>query len=161
MSARLPLPYIRPFGSKCFAGGLLHFRGSGFKAGDLLEPVSPTASAAPSSQVQPSPVSSILCSNRPKGKNSTPAKAGTDNRPFLFDARTFQMVSPTPAFLARTRPFVTFANDILRPFGRFARPNRPRRGGRAAECGGLLDPPALLALANFQVFSGLYVALSG
>ena len=55
MSARLPLPYIRPFGSKCFAGGLLHFRGSGFKAGDLLAPVSPTASAAPSSQVQPSP----------------------------------------------------------------------------------------------------------
>jgi len=30
-----------------------------------------------------------------------------------------------------------------------------------AECGGLLDSPALLALANFQVFSGLYVALSG
>src|SRR3989441_2106550 len=37
MSVQLPLPYIRPFGSKCFAGGLLHFRGSGFKAGDLLE----------------------------------------------------------------------------------------------------------------------------
>src|SRR6266566_5918240 len=32
-SARLPLPYIRPFGSKCFAGGLLHFRSSGFKQG--------------------------------------------------------------------------------------------------------------------------------
>ncbi len=46
MSVQLPLPYIRPFGSKCFAGGLLHFRGSGFKAGDLLEPVSPPASAA-------------------------------------------------------------------------------------------------------------------
>src|SRR5207245_447898 len=26
MSVQLPLPYIRPFGSKCFAGGLLHFR---------------------------------------------------------------------------------------------------------------------------------------
>src|SRR2546425_5505200 len=26
MSVELPLPYIRPFGSKCFAGGLLHFR---------------------------------------------------------------------------------------------------------------------------------------
>src|SRR6266566_6190049 len=52
-SARLPLPYIRPFGSKCFAGGLLHFRGSGFKAGDLLEPLSPPASAAPSSHCSP------------------------------------------------------------------------------------------------------------
>src|SRR6184192_2252482 len=36
MLVRLPLPYIRPFGSKCFAVGLLHFGGSGFKAGDLL-----------------------------------------------------------------------------------------------------------------------------
>jgi hypothetical protein len=48
MSVELPLPYIRPFASKCFAGGSLHFRGSGFKAGDLLEPVSPPMSAAPS-----------------------------------------------------------------------------------------------------------------
>src|SRR5260370_16927637 len=47
MSVQLPLPYIRPFGSKCFAGGLLHFRGSGFKARDLQEPASPAPSAAP------------------------------------------------------------------------------------------------------------------
>src|SRR6266446_7393112 len=75
MSARLPLPYIRPFGSKCFAGGLLHFRGSGFKAGDLLEPASPPASAAPSMEVSPAP-DDILCSKHPKGKNSCPATAG-------------------------------------------------------------------------------------
>src|SRR6266852_8347837 len=75
MSVQLPLPYIRPFGSKCFAGGLLHFRGSGFKAGDLLEPVSPPASAAPSVEVSPAP-DDILCSKHPKGKNSCPATAG-------------------------------------------------------------------------------------
>src|SRR5580704_1823933 len=34
----LPLSYIRPFGSKCFAGGLLHVRGSGLEAKDLQEP---------------------------------------------------------------------------------------------------------------------------
>jgi len=75
MLVQLPLPYIRPFGSKCFAGGLLHFRGSGFKAGDLLEPESPPASAAPSMEVYPAP-DAILCSKHPKGKNSRPATAG-------------------------------------------------------------------------------------
>jgi hypothetical protein len=56
MPVRLLLPYIRQFGSKCFAGGLLHFRGSGLKARDLLEPVFPAslpAPAAPSLEVQP------------------------------------------------------------------------------------------------------------
>ena len=72
MLVQLPLPYIRPFGSKCFAGGLLHFRGSGFKAGDLLEPESPPASAAPSMEMFPA----ILCSKLPKRKNSRPATAG-------------------------------------------------------------------------------------
>ncbi len=102
MSARLPLPYIRPFGSKCFAGGLLHFRGSGFKAGDLLEPVSPPASAAPSSQVQPSPVSSILCSNRPKGKNSSPAippNRDPTTDPYLLDARNSKWSAQHQHFL--------------------------------------------------------------
>src|SRR5467141_3874588 len=75
MLVQPPLPYIRPFGSKCFAGGLLHFRGSGFKAGDLLEPESPPASAAPSMEVYPAP-DAILCSKHPKGKNSRPATAG-------------------------------------------------------------------------------------
>src|SRR6266480_2084227 len=45
------------------------------------------------------------------------------------------------------------AADLLRP-------NRPRRGGRAAECGGLLNLPALFALADFHVFSVIYAALS-
>src|SRR5467141_2542469 len=75
MLVQPPLPYIRTFGSKCFAGGLLHFRGSGFKAGDLLEPESPPASAAPSMEVYPAP-DAILCSKHPKGKNSRPATAG-------------------------------------------------------------------------------------
>ena len=75
MLVQLLLPYIRAFGSKCFAGGLLHFRGSGFKAGDLLEPESPPASAAPSMEVYPAP-DAILCSKHPKGKNSRPATAG-------------------------------------------------------------------------------------
>ena len=74
------------------------------------------------------------------------------------------MVSPTPAFLARSRPFVTFVNDILRPFGRFARPNRPPRGGRAAECAGLRDHllPCLRSPISkyFQDFALLSVALS-
>src|SRR6267143_7042545 len=40
------------------------------------------------------------------------------------------------------------------------RPNRPRRGGRAAECGGLLNLPALFALADFHLFSVIYAAFS-
>src|SRR5260370_2485333 len=36
----------------------------------------------------------------------------------------------------------------------------PRRGGRAAECGGLLNLPALFALADFHLFSVIYAALS-
>jgi hypothetical protein len=75
MLVQLPLPYIRPFGSKCFAGGSLHFRGSGFKAGDLLEPESPPASAASSMEMFPA-LDAILCSKLPKRKNSRPATAG-------------------------------------------------------------------------------------
>src|ERR1700704_2915120 len=37
---------------------------------------------------------------------------------------------------------------------------QPRRGGRAAKCGGLLNTPALFALADFHVFSVIYAALS-
>jgi hypothetical protein len=43
LSVVLPLFYIRPFGSKCFAGGLLQFRGSGSEAKDLQDPPSPSA----------------------------------------------------------------------------------------------------------------------
>jgi len=37
---------------------------------------------------------------------------------------------------------------------------RTRRGGRVAECGGLLNPPALFALADFHAFSIIYDVLS-
>jgi len=36
MSVQLPLRYIRPFRSKCFAGGLLHFHGSDLRTRGLL-----------------------------------------------------------------------------------------------------------------------------
>src|SRR5437899_8452429 len=64
--AALPLPYIRLYGPKCFARGLLHLRGSGIEAKDLPEP--------PSHQGQPSPWvgviarENIVVSNRAKGK---------------------------------------------------------------------------------------------
>ena len=41
ISTELPVHYIRPIGSKCFAGELLHFRGSVFDAGDLRVPLLP------------------------------------------------------------------------------------------------------------------------
>src|SRR5437870_11726225 len=50
----------------------------------------------------PCPVSSILCSNRPKGKNSSPAKAESDNRPFLFDASNSQWSAQHQHFLRET-----------------------------------------------------------
>jgi hypothetical protein len=85
---------------------------------------------------------SILWSKHPKGKNSCPARGGTlaDNRPTLFDAKKGQMVIRKLTFLAKTDPvgepylvvYSGHSTDLLRP-------NRPRRGGRAAECGGLLN----------------------
>jgi len=74
MSCLLPLPYIRPCGTKCFAGGLLHFRGPGFEAEDLQEPhlrLGPRLA-----------VVDILCSKLRKGKIYRPAKAG---RPLTTD----------------------------------------------------------------------------
>ena len=102
MSVVLPLPYIRPFRSKCFAGGLLHTHGSCFSTGGLLELESPPASAASPIGASLAPYA-ILCLKHPKGKNPHPASAGTlaDNRPTLLDAKRDQMVSLEGAFLAR------------------------------------------------------------
>jgi hypothetical protein len=92
MSVVLPLPYIRPFGSKCFVGDLLHFRASGLKAGDLLEPVSPPAPAAPLGVAGPK-CHSMFKSPQRKEFPSCPSGTFADNRPNLFDAKKREMVS--------------------------------------------------------------------
>jgi hypothetical protein len=101
MSVVLPLPYIRQFRSKCFAGDLLHFRASGLKAGDLLEPVSPPAPAAPSGVANPKCHSMF---KSPERKEFPSCLSGTfaDNRPKLFDAEKRQMVSQEQIISLRT-----------------------------------------------------------
>src|SRR5229473_2916040 len=71
------------------------------------------------------------------------------------------MVSRKQAFLAKTDTVYGFCLVIYSIHSAaLLRPNRPRRGGRAAECGGLLNLPALFALADFHLFSVIYAALS-
>src|SRR5260370_4203648 len=122
MSVVLPLPYIRPFGSKCFAVGLLHVHCSSFRIGGLLELKSPSASAAFLMGASPA-LCAILCSKHPKGKNPHPARAGPSltTRTTLLDARKGKIVSRKAAFLDKNRsPFPALFNAILLPFGRFS-----------------------------------------
>ena len=102
MSARLPLPYIRPFGSKCFAGGLLHFRGSGFKAGDLLEPVSPPASAAPPAQCHPFYVQIAR-----KERIPVPPRRETTTDPFCL-TQEIPNGQPNPSISCKNQTFCDF-----------------------------------------------------
>src|SRR5260370_36924718 len=100
MSVVLPLPYIRPFGSKCFAVGLLHVHCSGFRIGGLLELKSPSASTAFLMGASPT-LGAILCSKHPKGKNPHPAMPGPTLTPrtTLLDARKDNIVNRKPAIL--------------------------------------------------------------
>jgi hypothetical protein len=101
MSVVLPLPYIRPFASKCFAVGVLQVHGSGFRIGSLLEPKSPPTSAASQWGVSLAP-NAILCLKHPKGKNPHPAR-GTlaDNPTHSLGRKQGQMVSSQNGLLAR------------------------------------------------------------
>jgi len=84
-----------------------------------------------------------------------------DNRPTLFDGRNGQIFQPETNISTKTAPscgrslmiYLNYSADLLRSI-------RPRRGGRAAECGGLLNLPALFALADFHLFSVIHAALS-
>jgi hypothetical protein len=154
MPVQLLLPYIRPCGSKCFAGDLLHFRGSGFKAGDLQEPALPSVFAASSGGIRPAP-HTILCSKRPKGKNSHYHPRGGHSLtadPPMFDAKTGQMVSRIATFLLHLPRLCRTLMIYLRHSADLLRSIRPRRGGRAAECGGLLIHPDLFVQTNFHFF---------
>jgi len=80
MPVRLPLPYIRPPGAKCFAGGLLHFSGSGFKAGDLLEPVAPLGQPHPPWRCS-QPLKPFYVQNRRKERLPMPPRNSPSSRP--------------------------------------------------------------------------------
>ena len=136
----------------------------GFKAGDLLEPVSPPTDVSRTLYGRAaSPRCHYSMFKTPERKEFPSRQGGTfaDNRPTPFDARKPQMVSRKRTISAKTGPscdvhlmlYSGHSADLLRP-------NRPRRGGRAAECGGLLNPPALFALTVFYVFSVVCAALS-
>ncbi len=70
-----------------------------------------------------------------------------DNRPTLFDAEKDQIFQPETNISAETAPsrgrslmiYSTHSAGLLRSI-------RPRRGGRAAECGGLLTPMGHIAI---------------
>ncbi|SRR6266481_3335932 len=121
MSVQLPLPYIRPFGSKCFAGGLLHVRGSGFKPGDL-----PGNRQLRRHQAAPrrrhgflgfySMFKTLERKEFPSHRNGILA----DNRPTMFDAKNGQMSVATNHF-PKTLPICeTPHSAITKPFVRFA-----------------------------------------
>ncbi len=92
MSVVLPLPFIRPFGSKCFAGGLLHIHSSGFRTRGLLELKSIGISRIPDGCVAGPTCHSMF--KTPERKESSSRKGGTlaDNRPILLDAEKGKMV---------------------------------------------------------------------
>jgi len=94
MPVQLLLPYIRPLRSKCFAGGILHIRGSGFKAGDLPVTDSSTGLACALARGKASPDAYSMC-KAPERKDSLSRLGGTlaDNRPAYFDAKRSKMDS--------------------------------------------------------------------
>jgi hypothetical protein len=75
-------PYIRPSGSKCFARGLLHFGGSGFKAGDLLEPVAPLGQPHPPWRCS-QPLKPFYVQNTRKERVPIPPGNSPNSRPGL------------------------------------------------------------------------------
>src|SRR6267143_1364987 len=84
MSCLLPLPYIRPCGTKCFAGGLLHFRGPGFEAGYLREPQLRPERGYPARH-------SMFKTPEMEDSPSRPGGTLADNRPIPFDTKSGQM----------------------------------------------------------------------
>src|SRR6266436_437561 len=155
MSVQLPLPYIRPFGSKCFAGGLLHVRGSGFKPGDL-----PGNRQLRRHQPAPRRRHGFLgfysmCKTLERKEFSSHRNGIlADNRPTMFDAKNGQMVSRKPItspncphLRARLVRYSGHSSDLLRTI-------RPRRGARAAECGGLLTLHAQQCAKRIRVKCG-------
>jgi hypothetical protein len=100
MLIRLPLPYIRPLGSKCFAGGYstLAVRAGSYWNRNHGRPPAST----PSTEVRLIP-SDILCSKQAKRKNSNPASSGSSLTTDPFDWTRGQSNSqPQSAFIAQT-----------------------------------------------------------
>ncbi len=90
----------------------------------------------------------------PERKEFPSRHGGTlaDNRPTLFDAKKVKW-SAGKTSPPETDPFCDFRSMIHSCHSVvLLRPNRPRRGGRAAECGGLLILPALFVLTDFDSF---------
>jgi hypothetical protein len=106
MPVRLPLPYIRQFGSKCFAGGSLHSRGAVFQGTGLtgtgISGNSPGASRTLSGRVAGSRCHFMFKTPERKEFPSRPGGTLANNRPTLFDARRSQMVSRKRTFSAKS-----------------------------------------------------------
>src|SRR5882762_5950675 len=94
MSCLLPLPYIRPCGTKCFAGGLLHFRGPGFEAEDLQEPHLQHGHGWPC-------FTFYVQSSGKERFTVPPRRALADHRPIPLDAKRGQMFWLNRRFLAK------------------------------------------------------------
>jgi len=112
---RLPLPYIRPIGSKCFAGGLLHFAVRVSKQG--------TYGNRRLHRCQPHPPRGVASPKRhsmfktPERKEFPSRRSGAlaDNRPTPFDAKSGEMFRQK---YLKTRGNHCRRLTILRPFGR-------------------------------------------
>jgi hypothetical protein len=159
MLIRLPLPYIRPLGSKCFAGGYstLAVRAGSYWNRNHGRPPAST----PSTEVRLIP-SDILCSKQAKRKNSNPASSGSSLTTDPFDWTRGQSNSQPPIGIYRANcpHWLPLFNDLLGFSVDLFWPNRPRRGGRVAECGGLLILPDPFAQTDFHVFCSHYRFLS-
>jgi hypothetical protein len=123
-----------------FRGRLLHFRSSGFKAEDLLKPASPPPSARPSGRCcYPEHYSMFKTAER-KEFSSHRGRILVDNRPTLFDAKKGQIVSWNQSLPPSNCRIYEHGLMLYSDHSAvLLRPDRPRRGGRAAECGGLLN----------------------
>jgi len=140
-SVPLPLPYIRPFGSKCFAGGFAPVSRFGLQSKELT---GTGCSAGISHPQDGGTASSNLHSmfKTPERKEFPSHQAGAlaDSRPIMFDAKNGQMVSRNQS-LPQTVPICELG--LVRYSGHSS--DLPwtislRRGSGAAECGGLLTP---------------------
>jgi len=114
VSVQLPLPYIRPVGSKCFAGGLCStFAVRASKQGTYWNRQLCRASGRPHDRGTASP-NPILCSKHEKGKNQ--ARALADSRPKCLTQRTGKWSVATNHF-TQTVPICGFGSTCTGGIG--------------------------------------------
>ena len=93
------------------------------------------------------PTKPIGFSNRTGGKE----KVDLRMRIKVFDPAVLEAMRRMQATLEELRRGQQKASSILSFDGKTVE-TKPRRGGRAAECGGLLNLPALFVLTTFHIF---------